>query len=67
MVLKSGRTKGLTVSLPEVQGFIAHYMRSFPALFKWREKTVREAGNRDNIQLPASGVRCNDMIFISNQ
>jgi hypothetical protein len=38
--------KGLIVSLPEVQEFITHYIRSFPDLFKWREKTVRDA--RDN-------------------
>jgi len=34
---------GLSVSLQYVQRFISHYMRSFPNLFKWREKTVKES------------------------
>ena len=36
---------GLLVSLQDVQGFVNAYMRSFPNLFKWREKTVRESRN----------------------
>jgi len=35
--------KGILVSFQEVQGFVDTYMRSFPGLFKWREKTVRES------------------------
>ncbi len=35
--------KGLSVSFQEVQGFVDTYMRSFPDLFKWRKKTVRES------------------------
>jgi len=35
--------KDLLASFQEVQGFIDTYMRSFPGLFKWREKTVRES------------------------
>jgi uncharacterized protein YkvS len=38
--------KGLLVYLQDVQGFIDTYMRSFPDLFKWREKTV--IGSRNN-------------------
>jgi len=36
---------GLTVSLQDVQGFVNTYMRSFPNLFKWRDKTVIESRN----------------------
>jgi DNA polymerase I len=36
---------GLLVSLQDVQGFVDTYMRSFPDLFKWREKTVIESRN----------------------
>ena len=35
----------ILVSLQDVQGFIAHYMRSFPDLFKWHKKTVIESRN----------------------
>ncbi|MFH2060470.1 MAG: DNA polymerase [Pseudomonadota bacterium] len=37
---------GLMVSLPDIQAFIDQYMRSFPNLFKWLNKTVRDS--RDN-------------------
>jgi len=37
--------KGILVSLQEVQGFVYTYMRAFPVLFKWREKTVIESRN----------------------
>jgi DNA polymerase I len=36
---------GLMVSLQDVQAFINQYMRSFPDLFKWRYKTVRDSRN----------------------
>ncbi|MBT4527824.1 MAG: hypothetical protein HOC24_14870 [Deltaproteobacteria bacterium] len=36
---------GLIVSLQDVQGFVNTYMGSFPDLFKWRDKTVRESRN----------------------
>ncbi|MBT5529851.1 MAG: hypothetical protein HOK35_11875 [Cytophagia bacterium] len=45
-ILPALTKSGLLVSLQDVQGFITHYMRSFPDLFKWREKTVKES--RDN-------------------
>ena len=37
---------GLLVSFQDIQGFMAHYIQSFPSLFKWRKKTVIESRNK---------------------
>jgi DNA polymerase I len=40
---------GLSVSLQDVQGFVNVYMRLFPDLFKWRNKTVIESRNNGHV------------------
>jgi hypothetical protein len=34
---------GGLVSLSDIPAFITHNIRSFPDLFKWREKTVKDS------------------------